>query len=93
MQDQTTTGTPHIVTEQDLIDNPDLVTQGLKVGDEISLLPEEPAPAEATNPQPGADHPQPEAAEATGHVPDALLHGEQPNQEFEQSEDTGEGVE
>jgi plastocyanin len=29
----------HIVTEQDLVNNPDLVTKGIKVGDEIEFVP------------------------------------------------------
>ncbi len=28
---------PHIVTEEDLVNNPDLVTEGIKVGDEIQI--------------------------------------------------------
>ena len=34
-------GTPHTVTEEDLANNPELVEQGVQVGDEV-LIPEEP---------------------------------------------------
>lgn len=39
--DETDEGTPHVVTEDDLKNNPELKKQGVKVGDEITLPPAE----------------------------------------------------
>ena len=46
-------GTPHIVTQEDLDANPELVGQGVKVGDEITLPAEQsPAPTEGAENEP-----------------------------------------
>lgn len=39
-------GTPHILTEEDLQNNPELAEQGLKVGDEVLIPKEEDQPKE-----------------------------------------------
>lgn len=71
------------VTQELLDANPELVEQGIKIGDEIEITPVESKDGKEGDPGDGkeGEPPTPEAEQATGSDNvDALMQGRQPNQ-------------